>query len=207
MRTILGLLFSLMPVAAYAQPAPAPAPVPASSTDREVPAGCEGAAVVPSQMLIETPLLAAKMSTASCAALARAETLALTDDPPSVVELQNAMEPSLDAYQQLVDDPHPAWQLLAAHAHADLLLGMATRMRATIEPVPAGAVGVELIGAQSDRDARHEALEPLIRPWISAAQADLVRALSVAKQHPELAQDPVIAAAIRHAEADLAAGS
>jgi hypothetical protein len=206
MRTILScLFFSLMPVAASAQPAPAPAPAPAADT--AVPAECEGAAAVPSQMLTETPLLAAKMSTASCAALARAETLALTDDPPSVVELQATMEPSLDAYQQLVDDPHPEWQLLAAHAHADLLLGMVTRMRATIEPVPADAFGVDLIRAQADRDSRHEALEPMLRPWIAAARADLVRTLSVAKQHPELAQDPVVAAAIKHAEEDLAAAS
>jgi hypothetical protein len=201
MRTFLScVLFSLMPVAVYAQPAPAAPPT-------DVPAGCEGAAVVPSEMRIETPLLAAQMSTASCAAQARAATLALSDDPMSVVELQKAMEPSLDAYAALVEDPHPEWQLLAAHAHADLLLGMATRMRATIEAVPANAVGVDLIRAQTDRDARHDALEPLIRPWIAAAQADLVRTLAVAKQHPELAQDPVIAAAIRHAEQDLAAAS
>jgi hypothetical protein len=200
MRTILScLLFSLMPVAAGAQTA--------QSTEDDMPAECEGCAAVPANLRIDTPLLAARMSKASCAAYVRGETLALTDDPDSAIALQNAMEPSLDTYQELVNDPHPEWQLLAAHAHADLLLGMVTRMRASIPPVRRDAMGVDLIQEQSDREARRTALEPILRPWIAAAHADLVRALSVAKSHPDLAQDPVIAAAIRHAEVDLAAAS
>ena len=202
MRTILSFLFlSLVPAAAAAQPAAAPA---ASS---DVPAECESIATVPDQAMTEIPMLAARMSMASCAAQARAGSLALTDDADGILQLQNAMGPSLDTFQNLVDDPHPEFQLLAAHAHADLLLGMVTRMRASIPPVSSDAFGVDLIRQQADRDARHESLEPLLRPWIAAARADLVRTLAVAKQHPELANDPVIAAAIQHAEADLAAAS
>ena len=84
---------------------------------------------------------------------------------------------------------------------------MATRMRASIPPVRSDSSGEDLIDEQADRDARHEALEPMLRPWIAAAREDLVKALAVAKQHPELAQDPVMAAAIKHAEVDLAAAS
>ena len=197
MRTILSLLlFSLIPIAAEAQPLPVP-PDPA--------ARCADLAEVPLDALTQTPVIAARLSMASCGAEARLRGVTITDDAAGVALVQVALEPSLATIDDVAKSDDPRWQILAAHARADLLFGTVTRMRASIPPISAVAKGDELIREDADRAARRAALEPMLAPWIADATADCRRVVQLARQYPQATDDLVIAAAVRHAQQDLTA--
>ncbi len=194
MRTLLSLLcFSLIPIAANAQPI--------GPNDPE--ASCADVAQVPNDARTDTPALAARLSMASCGAEARLRGVTITDDAAGIAVVQTALEPSLATFDDVARNDDPRFQILAAHARADLLFGAVTRMRASIPSVSAVAKGDELIREDADRAARRAALEPKLAPWISDATAACQRVLQLAQQYPQATDDLVVAAAVQHAQQDL----
>jgi hypothetical protein len=194
MRTLLILgALSLVPGAAVAQ------------TPAAVPFTCEKIAAVPSEMRTETPLLAARISMAACGGAARMGALTVYDDDTSLRAMADALGTSLATLDDVATSPDPRWQLLAAEARADLELGLVTRMRAAIPPVPADETGEALLRDEADRAARRARLEAKLAPWIERATADLQRTLAIAQASPQLGHDVAIDGAIRRAQQDLEA--
>ena len=196
MRTILSLLcFSLIPITAAAQPI--------TPTDPE--ARCADVAQVPIDARSDTPVVAARLSMASCGAQARIQGITLTDDDAGIAVVQAAIEPSLATFDDVAKNADPRFQILAAQARADLLFSSVTRMRASIPSVSAVAKGDELVREDADRSARRAALEPKLSPWIAAATADCQRVIQLAQQYPQALTDLAVSNAVRQAQQDLAA--
>ena len=189
MRTLLivGAL-TLVPVAAHAQ-APAPA--------------CENVASVPAEMRTDTPLLAARLSMATCEAGARMNALTIVDDDVSLKALADAVQASFATFDDIAQNPDPRWQILAARSRADLRFAMVARMRESIPTVPAGETGDALVNDLADRAERRTRLEPKLQPWIQAATADLERVVAIAQANPPVLRDAAVDAAVRQAQQDL----
>ncbi|HTJ46807.1 MAG TPA: hypothetical protein VL463_32110 [Kofleriaceae bacterium] len=193
MRTLLIIAAVSAPVAAWAQATPA-----------AVPFTCESVAIVPNEMHSTAPLMQARISMASCAAEARMGALTLVDDDVSMQLLASSIEPSLATLDDVAANGDPRWQLLAAHARAEIYLGMVARMRATIPPIPPGEREQLLVNDLADRAERHAVLEPKLRAWIDQADRNLRLTLQIANASASAMQDDACAIAARDAQEQLA---
>jgi hypothetical protein len=166
-------------------------------------AACEKVATVPSEMRTDTPLLAARLSMATCEASVRMASLTIVDDDVSLRLIADAAQPSFATFEDVAASGDPRWQILAARADADLRFGMVARMRASIPPVPAGETGDALVNDLADRAERRARLEPQLAPWTQQAVLDLERAIAIAQANPSVLRDVAVDAAIRQSQQDL----
>jgi hypothetical protein len=128
--------------------------------------------------------VAARVSLAHCLLAERLRGIELQGDDASMKKLADAVAPTLAILDQVMQVSDPAQQIIAAQAKGDVYDAMVVRMRNT------GRNG----------------LEAQLAPWSRAANAAYADATRIAKQHPELANaNPVVASAVREAEAHLAA--
>jgi len=107
--------------------------------------------------------------------------LTLAPTRPSIAELEASVTPSLQLYENVinnVDDPY--WKMVANDAKRDLYTGMVVRQRNSIDGV--------------NMPARNK-LEPKIAPWRDVAAGANAAVADTARAHPDIAQrDPTIAA-------------
>jgi hypothetical protein len=128
----------------------------------EVPDRCKAVASAPASARIERPALGAKLSLATCSAAARFAVLKLTPDDASIKALANAARPSLDLYDEVIRANDPVLTPVARTARANLLLGMAVRMRSSIPPITMQTLAQAL--------ANHAEIELKIKPWLDQAK-------------------------------------
>lgn len=77
----------------------------------------------------------------------------------------SAAKPSLDLYDDAIRANDATLTQIATKARADLLIGMAVRMRNSIPPATMQTVGQPL----ADHDRAHAELEPKIWMWLDQA--------------------------------------
>jgi hypothetical protein len=130
-----------------------------------VPDHCKEVASVPADAQTMRPATAAKISLANCGAEARFAELKLAPDDASIQALANAAKPSLDLYDEVIRANDATLALIATRARADLLIGMAIRMRNAIPPITMQTVGQPL----ADHVRAHAEIEPKIKPWLDQA--------------------------------------
>jgi len=194
---------------APAQAAPAPAqtaPTPAQSATTppvtlievdELPEAClEMGKLAGSQS--KTQALSARISLASCLADQNSKSLVLCDCEQSVIDVNEAIDPSLALLDEVVLYGDPATRILARYAQGEILSGFAQRMLATV-PAPLNA-SEEAIAL---RDTRLDILLPLIQPWQERARAAYADVDKIARANPQLAKNPAVLAAVRSTRAKL----
>jgi len=131
-----------------------------------VPPACASLAAVPGDAAIPRPAIAARISVAGCAAMAKMSALHLAADDASVTALAEAAKPSLDLYQAAIDQNDPVLTPIAKAARADLYLGMAVRLRTAVSSITMQTVGEAL----SDRTKAHAFVESKVGPWLDNAR-------------------------------------
>jgi hypothetical protein len=146
----------------------------------------------------------ARISLASCMADRAIAPIALCDCGESIAAVDQAAGPAVAILDEVIDATQhidPALQLIAEHAEGDLYVGFSTRLLATLpRPNPeAGEAEFTL------RDLRHQTLEAQLGPWHETAMASFQRVVEVAQAHPEIAHQPVVAAAVRDSQQQLTA--
>jgi hypothetical protein len=141
--------------------------------------------------------LEAKISVASCLARLNLADVHPTDTTSSYAALNDAVRPSIQLLDEVIASGDPTATIEALHTKADLIDGMVVRMRNSAPPSPWNATPeqVEL------SNQRHDAIEVAIVDWRVESQNTYQRIVNLAATHPELADNPVVAADIRHAEA------
>lgn len=131
------------------------------------PATCKSVSAVPADATESQLQLAAKISLANCTAEASFAQLTVTPDDAGMQALVTAAKPSFDLLDDVIRSGDPTMTPIAQAARADLLDGMAVRMRDSIAPVTMDTVGAPL--ALHDRE--HADIEAKIQPWLAQAQA------------------------------------
>src|SRR5207248_8565589 len=109
---------------------------------------------------------AAKIAAATCGARVRFAALKLAPDDASVQALATAAKPSLDALDAVIKANDPFFTPLASRERADLLAGMAIRMRNSIPPITMTTIGQALV----DHEKAHADIEAKIKPWLDQAK-------------------------------------
>jgi hypothetical protein len=137
--------------------------------------------------------LSAKVSLATCEARERMRPIALLDSEQSARELEDAVMPSVQILNDVIDAHDPTWTIVAYYQMGELYYGMAQRLLGSIPPLPPNP--------DSHLVALHDLREQMVRsrvgPWLEQAHADYANATQLARAHPELARDPVIIAAVQ----------
>ena len=172
------------------QPTPSASAAPGASED--VPARCQELARLAAS---PQPNIAwsSKISLASCEAEERMRPLQLIDSELSAHQLEDAAAPSLQLLDEVIASGGPTWQIAAFHAEGALRQGMALRMLAALPALPENPSPE----AVRMHDLRAQMLRTRVQPWLDRAQQDFAQVDQLAKQHPELANDPVVAAAVQ----------
>ena len=137
-----------------------------SAAYADVPDACKDVATPPPDAKIETPKTAAKIAGATCGARQRMAQLKLAPDDASIQALTNAAKPSLDALDAVIKSADPVFAPIASRARADLLVGMAVRMRNSIPPITMTTVGQPIV----DHEKAHAEIETKIKPWLDQAK-------------------------------------
>ncbi|MBV8758611.1 MAG: hypothetical protein JO257_15095 [Deltaproteobacteria bacterium] len=128
---------------------------------------CKTVSAVPADATDAELQLAAKVSLANCTAEANFAQLKLAPDDASMHALTAAAQPSLDMLDDVIRSDDARMAPIAQAARADLLAGMAVRMRDSIAPVTMDTVGEPL----AEHDREHAAIEAKIKPWLDQAQS------------------------------------
>lgn len=131
------------------------------------PATCKDVAAVPKDATDAQLQLAAKISLANCTAEANFAQLTVTPDDAGMRALMAAAKPSFDLLDDVIRSGDAAMVPIAQAARADLLEGMAVRMRDSIPPITMNTVGAPL----AEHDREHAQIEAKIQPWLAQAQA------------------------------------
>ncbi len=130
-----------------------------------IPQGCAQLAAVPGDAATPRPAIAARISVASCAAMARLSALQLHADDASVTAIADAAKPSLDLYEAAIEQGDVALSPIAKAARADLYQSMAVRLRDAVPSITMTTVGPPLV----EHDKAHAFVESKIGPWLEKA--------------------------------------
>lgn len=150
MRFVILSALLLVPAVASADPA----------------ASCKDVSSVPADATASQLQLAAKISLANCTAEASFAQLNVTPDDAGMQALATAAKPSFDLLDDVIRSGDPTMTPIAQAARADLLEGMAVRMRDSVAPVTMDTVGAPL----AEHDREHAAIEAKIQPWLAQAR-------------------------------------
>lgn len=144
---------------------------------------------------------AARISLASCMAEGALAPLKLCDCGESIAAIDKAVAPAIAILDDVIGNADPATQVIAEHTEGQLYVGFATRMLTTLPRPAPGASEAEVALC----DMRKQTLEAQLGPWREAAMTSFQHVVDVAKAHPELARNPVVATAVRDSQQRLAA--
>jgi hypothetical protein len=190
------------PTRAASAPPPAapPAPVLAAIDPQTVPDACK-----PLMKSARSPNLPvavpARISLASCMADRAVSSLSLCDCADSIQALDAAVAPAIAILDDAIAAGDPAAQVIGEHTEGQLYAGLSIRLHATVPRVNPGASPEEV----ALHDVRTETLEAQLAPWREAANTAFQAVIEVAKAHPDVARNPVVATAVRDSEQRLAA--
>ena len=197
-RAVYALIFATT-VASAAPPGETPPVEPPSNAPGaldQIHGACSGLA-----RLADSPhatiALSAKVSLASCEARERTRALELCDCEESAHALEDAVQPSMQLLADVIASNVPAWQIAAFDAMGQLYAGMAQRLLGTVPPLPADAMDAQV----QLHDLREQMMRTRVQPWQDQARTNFAQVSEVARQHPELAKDPVVVAALRDSQA------
>ena len=183
--TLLFVLASALPVGAT----PSRALVASYGLDPElVPPTC--------RWVVTGTRMGARISVASCASRLALEKLELDDSPASVAVVERAVRWSAEVFDSVIAAGNPLERVVALHGRADQLDGMVARIRRTAPNLMWHTTGQELASAQD----KHGMIEAAIAPWTRDAAAANDAIVQLARQHPDIRQDPVAAIAVKAAE-------
>jgi len=180
----------------HSPPAPATPPAPSLTPidPSAVPAGCLPLA---KQAQAASPAaLSARISLAICLADRAVAPLALCDCGESILAVDTATEPALALLDEVIDAGDPASQAIAEHAEGELHAGLTVRLLATLPALQPGATAAE----SALREMRRQTLEAQLAPWREAATRSFQRVVELARAHPELADQPAAATAVRDSQ-------
>lgn len=173
----------------------APTTSAAPGAREDVPARCRQLAQLAAVPQPEIAL-SSKVSLASCEAEERMRPLQLIDSELSAHQLEEAIAPSLQLLDEVIASGGPRWQIAAFHAEGALRQGMAVRLLATLPVLPENPSPERV----RMHDLRAQMLRARVQPWLDRAQQDFAEVGRIAKQHAELANDAVVAAAVQDSE-------
>jgi len=143
-------------------------------------------------------VLAANISIAQCLADQHIRSVTIVDTPTARDQLNQAVAHSLAILDDVIARGGPAQQILAQHAKGDILVGLAVRLR-NAAPARGLAAGRELTAIEQ----RHAIVDDLVRRWLAEADDCFQSAVDLARSHPGIERDPVIAAVVHHSEDEL----
>ncbi len=155
MRSLI-VAFVMVSTTVRAQPALPPI------DNASLPPSCTQIAVVPGDAAIPRPAIFARISGASCAAMARLSALQLHADDASVAAINEAVKPSLELYQSAIAQNDPVLTPIARAALADLYVSMAVRLRNAVPSITMSTVGAPL----AEYVKAHAFVESKIGPWL-----------------------------------------
>jgi hypothetical protein len=145
--------------------------------------------------------LPARVSLASCIAEHAIAPLELCDCGASIAAIDAAAAPAIALLDDVVTNGDPASQAIAEHTEGQLYAGFVIRMMATLPALGPTATEAEI----ALRDMRKQTLELQLAPWREAAMTSFQHVVEIARAHPELTKNPVVATAVRDSERRLAA--
>ena len=145
--------------------------------------------------------LSARISLASCLAEHAVAPIELCDCGESVAAIDKAVAPAIALLDDVVDNADSATQIIAEHTQGELYAGFSLRLLGALPKLAPEATEAE----QSLRDVRKQTLEVQLTPWREAAMTAFQHVVDLAKDHPAVAAQPVVAAAIRDSEQRLTA--
>ncbi len=143
--------------------------------------------------------LSARIPLASCIGDARMGALSLIDGQESVLAIEDATQPAFALLDGVVDAGDASIKIMALRAKADLYSAMCIKMMNT---VPAAANTTP--EAASLRETRRQIVDGMVTPWHERTRETCQAIVDLGKKHPELKNNPVVQAAIRESERQLA---
>lgn len=143
--------------------------------------------------------LSARIALAGCIADARLEPLSLIDGQESVLAIDEAVVPAFAMLDSVVDAGQAAAKIMALRAKAGLYGLMVSKMMSTI-PAPANTTPE----AASLRETRRQIVDGMVVGWRERAREMHSAIVDLGRNHPELANNPVVQAAIRESVQALA---
>ena len=206
------------PVDPYTDPAPTPAPTPAPAEDAPV-RSVSAANVSPPKKLAANGLgvitvsqqpakcrdiakrataparaqaLPARVSLANCLADVSVANLELIDGAAAILEIDDAIAPSLAYLDEVVREGEPQHKVMAHAARAQLYANVSSRMRSTV-PAPASSTPEAL----ALRDSRLKLVEQMLAPWREEQLVSHQAIVDLAKANPALSKNQIAANAIR----------
>ena len=137
------------------------------------------------------------MSAASCLADDTLPKVPAIDGDASIPSLDEAAAPIVALLDDVIAHGQPETQMVAEYTKGDLLLGLETRLRQAIPPIPPATP----VASATEIERRHQRLEPKLARWNTEATTSFHRVTELARQNPKLANDnPVIRYIVREAE-------
>jgi hypothetical protein len=154
-----------------------------------LPQRCREVAAIPRSSRIADPALSARVSAATCVVDRAVAGMPLTDGDASVQALDAATAPIIATLDEVAAHGGPEWQIVALYMKADILFGLATRLRSSIPLIDQNTS----LEAAADIQHRHEALEVKLVPWVTRATAAFGQVAELARANPRVANaDPVM---------------
>jgi hypothetical protein len=152
---------------------------------------------MPQSAKVIEPALSARVSTVSCLAGVTLPGVPASDDDASIQSLNTAAAPLIALLDDVITHGKPEMQMVAEYNKGDLLLGLGTRLRASVPPITP-ATSIE---SATDIERRHQKLEPKLARWNAEAKDAFHRVTALAQQNPKLVNDnPVLQYMVREAE-------
>jgi hypothetical protein len=136
--------------------------------------------------------LSARISLATCLADQQAKALVLCDCEQSVIDVNDAIDPSLAMLDEVVAHGDVTMKILARHSQGHLLASFSARILATLPPPPTSNPDAIAL-----RETRLAMLQPLIDPWQVRAHGAFAEVDKLARANPRLAKNAAVLAAVR----------
>ena len=136
--------------------------------------------------------LSARVSLATCEAEERLRSFAFVDYEASAEELVATVNPTLELIAKVATSTDPVEQIAALDADAKLRSALGVRVMSSVPSLPDNA-SPDLVEQHA---FRVQLLRERVSHWFERARADYAEIERIAQAHPELAHDPVVAAAL-----------
>jgi hypothetical protein len=140
--------------------------------------------------------LTGRISLASCVAERAIAPLELCDCGASIVAIDKAAAPAIALLDDVIANADTALQAMAEHAEGKLYAGFVIRMLGTVPKV--GPTPTEAETAMCEM--RKHTLEAQLAPWREAAMASFQHVVDLVKEHPQLANNALVAPALRDSQ-------
>ena len=143
--------------------------------------------------------LSARIALAGCLADAAMQPLSLIDGEESMLAIDEAVKPGFEMLDLVVDKGDAATKIMALRAKADLYTQMSAKMLNTVPP-PANTSAE----AAALRETRRQIVGQMVQPWRDRQREAHQAIVGLNRAHPELIKNPVVQAAVRDSQRQLA---